>query len=266
MVLKIKLGDIGFIKLFKNLILNSLKVKGRNLIMAYIFGPCNGQEVEVQGIVYVESSISNEEKVRGYQVELIPNSPEPPEDQEVSKTFYNLDTKTYRYEFGDKIPTDQDRIVNLEYENMSLKQQLGLLPPLMEPITLDDYKANKKYELSKACEAEILAGFYSAARGTREWFTNSERDQAYIKNQYDLARDFPGVYIPQWKSAAETVCTDFTFEQIRQLVLDGAAFLVERRHTYDVSSDQIDAITDSAGMQAAIEAVQAISWTNKVWS
>jgi len=153
---------------------------------------------------------------------------------------------------------------NLEYvpkpeeELMALKKQLSLIPPVSSPISLNDYQANKIYELSKACETEILAGFYSTCRGTKEWFTNSRDDQNNIIGQATLATLNPSI-IPQWKSADESICTDFTMAQITQLATDGALFKTERIKTFETLKVQV--------LQTSIiEEVQAIIWTNKVWS
>lgn len=143
-------------------------------------------------------------------------------------------------------------------EVTELKQQLGLVAPYFNPSTLDEIKVNKIYELSKACEEEILAGFYSNARGTKEWYTNSRDDQSNVIAQASLATLNPSI-VPQWKSAAERICTDFTLAQIVQLATDGATFKTERIKALETLKVQVSPLTTEAE-------VRAITWAQKVWS
>lgn len=153
--------------------------------------------------------------------------------------------------------TLENKVTTLEEENVQLKQQLGLLPPVSNPTTLQDHQTNKIYELYKACEAEILAGFYSSARGTNEWYTNSRDDQSYVLGQSFLASANPA-YRCYWKTASEVICTPFTAAQIIQLANDGAAFMLDRRLAWDNKK--------LAALQAtAIEEVEEVTWVNKVW-
>ncbi len=151
----------------------------------------------------------------------------------------------------------KNRCADLEVENLLLKQKLRILPPISNPSTLQDYQTNKIYELSKACETEILAGFYSTARGIREWFTNSRDDQNNIVGQATLATLNPAI-IPQWKSANESICTDFSMAQIIQLATDGALFKTERIKTFEM----LKVAVMSAN---TVEEVEAIAWADKVW-
>jgi len=160
-------------------------------------------------------------------------------------------TKEFTFSYTD-IPLTQ------EQELVKIKQQLGEIPPITSPSTLQDYQTNKMYELSKACEEEILAGFYSTARGISEWFTNSRDDQNNIIGQAALTSLNP-VITPQWKSAAESICTDFTLAQITQLATDGAIFKTERIKTFETLKVAVMACT-------AIAEVEEITWVQKVWS
>lgn len=137
-------------------------------------------------------------------------------------------------------------------ELIIIKQTFNLIPPINNPITLQDYQQNKIYELKVSCEEEILAGFYSNCRGIAEWFTNSRDDQNRVISQASIATLNPS-YIPEWKSANETICTPFTMEQIIQLATDGANFMTERIKTFETLRNQVmDALT--------IEGVSEILW------
>ncbi|WP_207668617.1 hypothetical protein [Dehalobacter sp. 12DCB1] len=148
--------------------------------------------------------------------------------------------------------------ISPEQELIKIKKKLGEIPPITSPSTLLDYQTNKIFELSKACEEEILTGFYSTARGTSEWYTNSRDDQSNIIAQATLATLNPAI-IPQWKSANESICTDFTLAQMTQLATDGAIFKTERIKTFETLKVAVLACT-------TIEEVEAISWSKKVWS
>lgn len=182
-------------------------------------------------------------------VDDIPET-QPPEGQSESGLYINPQTGEMWYEYAD-IPKSQEQII-AELQNAN-----GLIPPVTVPTTLEDYKQNKIYELSKACEEEILAGFYSECRGSREWYTNSRDDQSNIIGQATLATLNPAI-IPQWKSANEPICTDFTLAQITQLATDGAAFKTERIKTFET-------LKVAVLVAGSIEAVEAIAWTQKVW-
>lgn len=168
------------------------------------------------------------------------------------ETYFDIETKQFIFEYEEVATqtTEDDAII-------VLKREQGLLSPYANPSTLDEIRANKIYELSKACESEILAGFYSDCRGTREWFTNSRDDQSNIIAQASLTTLNPAI-VPQWKSADESICTDFTLAQITQLATDGAIFKTDRIKTFETLKIQVMACT-------TIEEVQAISWAPKVW-
>jgi len=134
-----------------------------------------------------------------------------------------------------------------DYEVMEMEA----LPP-----SLSEIQQQKILELATKCEQEILEGFYSTARGIREWFTNSRDDQANVMAQASLATLNPTI-IPQWKSASENICTDFTLEQIVQLATDGALFKTERMKTFEALKQQV--------MLCTVECVGGISWANYTW-
>jgi len=123
--------------------------------------------------------------------------------------------------------------------------------------SLSDIQQQKILELSVKCEQEILEGFYSTARGINEWFTNSRDDQANVIAQASLCTLNPTI-IPQWKSASESICTDFTSGQIIQLATDGALFKTERMKTFEVLKQQVV-------LCKAVECVGEISWVNYIW-
>jgi hypothetical protein len=142
-------------------------------------------------------------------------------------------------------------------EVTEMKVQLGIIPPYGSPTTLSEEKANKTYELSKACESEILSGFYSTARGASEWYTNSRDDQTNLMGQITLATLVP-TFMPQWKSSTESICSDFTLEQITKVATDGGLFKTERIKVYDTLKAQVLSAT-------TVEEVNAVVWQNKVW-
>jgi len=147
--------------------------------------------------------------------------------------------------------------VQTKSELITIKQTFNLIPPIENTITLEDYQKNKIYELSLECEQEILAGFYSSCRGTQEWFTNTRDDQNRVISQATLATLNPS-FIPEWKSASETICTPFTMEQIVQLATEGATFMTERIKVFEILRNQVVACK-------TIECVGEIVWENYVW-
>lgn len=151
-----------------------------------------------------------------------------------------------------KLPKSED-----ENSIDSLKKQLGILPPHEAPQTIVEYKENKIYEITKFCEEEILSGFYSDARGEEEWYTNSRDDQNNIIGQATLAT-LNLSFVPQWKSAVENICSDFTMEQIVKLSTDGAIFKTERIKKFDLLKEQVIYAT-------TIEEVSTITWVKRVW-
>lgn len=49
---------------------------------------------------------------------------------------------------------------------LELQKSLNLLPPVINPVTLQDYKDNKIYEINVACNQTILGGFMSNCLGS----------------------------------------------------------------------------------------------------
>ncbi|AFM02390.1 hypothetical protein Desde_4129 [Desulfitobacterium dehalogenans ATCC 51507] len=196
-----------------------------------------------------EDMLSNE------NARMLNSIPEPElQNGYVSILYINPETDELFYEYSRS--NDYNGDMNLE-ELELLKKQLNLISPYQNPLSLEEHKANKAYEISKECEDEILSGFYSDARGEIEWYTNSRDDQNNLIGQATLATLNPS-FIPQWKSATEYICTDFTMEQIIKLSTDGAVFKTERIKAFDMLKAQILSAT-------TVEEVEVIEWTKKVW-
>lgn len=145
---------------------------------------------------------------------------------------------------------------NNELKNQltDLKKQLNILPPISNPVTLEDYKINKIYELSVNCNQHILNGFYSDCRGETAFYSFSELDQTNIMGYISMLNSDPTIPII-WKSAMETLCTPFTKEQMIQLAKDGLIHKQENIYKFELLRNQvIDLTTDT------IEKVEEIVW------
>ncbi|WP_018307554.1 hypothetical protein [Desulfitobacterium hafniense] len=196
-----------------------------------------------------EDMLSNE------NTRMLNSIPEPEFQNGYTSILYiNPETDELFYEYIRL--NDYNGDIKLEELDL-LKKQLNLISPYQKPLSLEEYKANKVYEISKECEDEILSGFYSDARGEMEWYTNSRDDQNNLIGQATLATLNPS-FIPQWKSATEYICTNFTMEQIIKLSTDGAVFKTERIKAFDMLKAQILSAT-------TVEEVEGIVWTKKVW-
>ncbi|HHY27424.1 MAG TPA: hypothetical protein GX523_11915 [Desulfitobacterium dehalogenans] len=189
-------------------------------------------------------------------VEVIPKPEHRPNESYV--LYINPTTKELFYEYHENLPYNPSDSPNIPSADIELlKRQLNLVSPYSEPRSLEEHEANKLFEISRECEDEILSGFYSNARGTMEWYTNSRDDQNNLIGQATLATLNPS-FVPQWKSATESICTDFTMEQIIKLSTDGAVFKTERIKAFDTLKAQVLFAT-------TVEEVEKIVWTKKVW-
>lgn len=175
---------------------------------------------------------------------------------EISILCYNKSHNEFYYEYEKKrdevkVPSETEL---LKSELTELKKQLNILPPISNPITLEDYKINKIYELSVNCNQHILNGFYSDCRGEIEFYSFSELDQTNIMGYISMLNSDPTIPII-WKSAMETLCTPFTKEQMIQLAKDGLIHKQENIYKFELLRNQvIDLTTDT------IEKVEEIIW------
>ena len=133
-----------------------------------------------------------------------------------------------------------------------IKQTFNLIPPILNPITLQDYQQNKIYELSVSCNQHILNGFYSSCRGIEEFYSCSQLDQENIKGYIAMLGVNPNISII-WKSANETLCTPFTSEQMIQLGGDMMVHVQENIYKFELLRNQVmECVT--------IEEVGVITW------
>lgn len=84
-----------------------------------IFGKLNGRVVTVESYVFDESSLTEEQKVQGYSVGAAPQET-PVAGKVVSATYYDLDTKTYSFDYIDKPITTDDKVAQLESQNAQM--------------------------------------------------------------------------------------------------------------------------------------------------
>jgi len=160
-----------------------------------------------------------------------------------------------------KIPIDEfqapianpleEKINLLTTENNQFKQLLNLVPPISNPITLEEYKKNKVFELSISCNQHILNGFYSDCRGGNSFYSFSELDQTNIMGYISMLNIEPETQII-WKSADETICTPFTKEQMTQLAKDGLIFKQENIYKFETLRNQV---IESTSIEQVVEIV-----------
>jgi len=135
----------------------------------------------------------------------------------------------------------------------NLQKQLNILPPITEPISLQDYQINKIYELTLACNQHILNGFYSSCRGIEEFYSCSQLDQDNIKGYIALLGVKPDLDNIIWKSASETLCTPFTAGQMIILGSDMMHHVQDNIYKFELLRNQV--------MECiSIESVGAITW------
>jgi len=135
-----------------------------------------------------------------------------------------------------------------------LQKQLNILPPITNPISLQDYQQNKIYELKINCNQHILSGFYSSYRGENSFYSFSELDQTNIMGYISMLNSDPTIPII-WKSADETLCTPFTVEQMIKLAKDGLIHKQENIYKFELLRNKV-MDTNS------IEGVELITWEN----
>jgi len=145
--------------------------------------------------------------------------------------------------------------VELISQITNLQKQLNILPPITDPISLQDYQINKIYELTLACNRHILNGFYSSCRGIEEFYSCSQLDQNNIKGYIALLGVKPDLDNIIWKSASETLCTPFTAGQMIQLGSDMMHHVQDNIYKFELLRNQV--------MECiSIEYVGAITWEN----
>lgn len=147
------------------------------------------------------------------------------------------------------------KVNDLQVENNQFKQLLNLVPPILNPTTLEDYKKNKVFELSLSCNEHILNGFYSDCRGIEEFYSCSQLDQQNVNGYIAMLGANPELNNILWKSANETLCTPFTSEQMIKLGSDMMNHVQENIYRFELLRNQVmDLITDS------IDKVVEIVW------
>jgi len=127
----------------------------------------------------------------------------------------------------------------LQIENNQFKQLLNLAPPIMNPISLQDYQENKIYELKVACNQTILNGFYSSCKGVEEFYSCSQLDQNNIKGYIALLGVNSDLDNIIWKSASETLCTPFTAEQMIILGSDMMHHVQNNIYKFELLRNQV---------------------------
>lgn len=173
-----------------------------------------------------------------------------------------------------EIPQDAVEVSAEQYAALRLAQSGGLqivadsngAPKAVDPLSVlsvADLKANKKAELSAACEADILSGFTSAALGAAHQYGFSDRDQANLTGNVVSAL-MPDAAAPGWTTLH--ICGDasgvwayrpHSASQIQQVGVDAKTAKLAKL----VKNATLAALVDS---KTTKNQVNAINWSTPV--
>lgn len=117
----------------------------------------------------------------------------------------------YIENLAEKKMTDQ-----LKVSSEIVQQYLNLVPPVENPIILDDYKQNKIYELNTACNQDILNGFTSSCTGVEHQYKFDMEYQGNFAQQGVMLSLDPTIETVPWPTNDEGV-VDHTRESFIQL-------------------------------------------------
>ena len=153
-----------------------------------------------------------------------------PLDEDISTRYNNND-------FTD-VTSDKDLIVNLQ-------QLLNILPPVANPITLQDYQRNKIYELNTACNQTILDGFSSSCTGTEHEYKFDMEYQGNITQQGVMLTLDPTIAVVPWPTKDAGVIPH-SREQFIQLCKDAQDWKGTNIYRYFGMKAQVEACTEIA--------------------
>lgn len=155
----------------------------------------------------------------------------------------------------DLTPIQQEEAIakaTLEEEVASLKQLAGITPPVANPLTLEDYRQNKIYEINRVCNQMILGGFLSSCTGLEHQYKFDMEYQGNFAQQGVMLSLDPAITTVLWPTSDAGVIPH-TREQYIQLCKDAQAWKSTNTYRYFTMKAQIQA----AG---TIDLVNAFTW------
>lgn len=142
----------------------------------------------------------------------------------------------------DEIQYGKDEYIENLTEKKTVQQYLNLLPPVENPITLDDYKQNKIYEVNRDCNNFILSGFNSSCLGENHSYKFDMEYQSNFALTIGAVSVSPDILEIPWPTIDQGILVH-SQPQFIQLYLDGKAFMESNLYKYFGMKAQILVMT-----------------------
>jgi len=145
----------------------------------------------------------------------------------------------------------QSQLTQSNEDFLGLQKTLNIAPPINNPITLDDYKQNKIYELNTACKNDVLNGFNSNCNGEDHQYKFNLEYQANM-NQKATMFLFTNITETKWPTRDIGVII-LSKDQFIQLCIDAETVKESKIYRYFTIKSQVEVST-------TIEDVNTFIW------